>query len=323
MEPLVSIIVPVYNTEAYLQRCVESITTQTYTNTEIILVNDGSTDNSLALCRSLAEKDQRIKVLSQENRGVAAARNTGIEYSTGDYFILVDSDDALTENAVELLVCDAQTFGGDIIAGARIRLKEGQEDRSIIDTETGELTVLQGTEALEKSLNYERFTASACAKLYRKAFVGDIRFEEGRKVNEDGYFIFECCLKKPVFLRRDTFVYKYYLRENSASRSAFSEKYLDMLYFSEKKASMVREKFPELTDLATNMEVSTHLFFLAVLCRTNDPKYRVYEKQSIRFVKEHHRNFRTAHRFEQRMVKIVSYGLFPIYKWVLRRLKKM
>lgn len=100
MNPLVSVIIPVYNVEKYLRRCLNSVIDQEYKNIEIILVNDGSTDNSLEMAISYKEKDKRIKVFSQENQGLSAARNTGLDKSQGEYIIFIDSDDYVSKDYV-------------------------------------------------------------------------------------------------------------------------------------------------------------------------------------------------------------------------------
>ena len=104
MEPKVSVIVPVYNLEDYIERCVESIISQTYTNIEIILINDGSVDSSLEKCMEYAKKDNRIIVLDQKNKGVSAARNLGLDKATGKYVTFVDGDDCIHGKYIEILI---------------------------------------------------------------------------------------------------------------------------------------------------------------------------------------------------------------------------
>ena len=102
-EPLISIIVPIYRVEEYLDKCLSSIINQTYKNLEIILVNDGSDDNSIKIAKKYAKKDERIKIIEEDNKGLSCARNTGINASTGKYITFVDSDDFIEENYIEVL----------------------------------------------------------------------------------------------------------------------------------------------------------------------------------------------------------------------------
>lgn len=111
----ISIIIPVYNTEKYIKECIESIIKQTYKNIEIIIVNDGSKDNSLSICNEYALKDKRIKVINQKNKGQSSARNKGIKNSNGDYILFVDSDDWIEENMLEILIKKANTDLSDIV----------------------------------------------------------------------------------------------------------------------------------------------------------------------------------------------------------------
>ena len=111
----ISVIVPVYNVEDYLDRCINSIVKQTYKNLEIILVDDGSTDSSYKICNEWAKKDERIKVLHNKNEGVSKARNVGIDASTGDFIAFVDSDDYIEETMFEKLLDKQKTNNSDIV----------------------------------------------------------------------------------------------------------------------------------------------------------------------------------------------------------------
>lgn len=115
MQPTVSVIVPVYNVEKYLARCVDSITSQTYENLDIILVDDGSTDNSGRICGEYAKKDTRIRVIHQKNKGASAARNCGITAASGNYIGFIDSDDWIDKDMYELLVNTAIEHHADIV----------------------------------------------------------------------------------------------------------------------------------------------------------------------------------------------------------------
>ena len=116
-EPLVSVIVPIYNSGKYLDKCIDSIVNQTYKNLEIILVDDGSTDNAPEICDEWAKKDERIKVIHQENGGVSKARNVGLDNVTGEYISFVDSDDYVVRNYIDFLYYNLHAYGADISMG--------------------------------------------------------------------------------------------------------------------------------------------------------------------------------------------------------------
>ena len=175
---LISVVVPVYNVEKYLDKCIESIEKQTYAHLEIILVDDGATDNSGRICDSHAERDERICVLHQKNGGRAAARNVGMEKATGEYLMFVDGDDWIDtdclEAAYKFFESDTQmvVFRERSIFADRVESNGSDRYKKFV-----------GSEPLEFYINgYSDFQAatSVCGKLYRKSLLQDIRFEEGR-----------------------------------------------------------------------------------------------------------------------------------------------
>lgn len=312
---LISVIVPVYGAEPYLALCIESICMQTYTNLEILLVDDGSPDNCPEICDEYALRDNRIKVLHQTNKGVSAARNAGINMARGDYITFVDSDDELFPNAIEQMLLDALSCDADIAYAVKCSIKPDGEVINIY--EDGTCNIYDGLTSLCLSLDGERQTNSACAKLFKYAFLGDVRFEEGKSINEDGFFLFECYVKQPKVIQHNVCVYKYYIRDNSSSRKVFSEKYFDMIYFCERKKEIVNALFPEISDKLINMEVSTHLFFLETLCRTYDKKYRKDIRNSIRLVRKYYKVYVPLNNHEKQFSKIVYFGFYSMYKLLL------
>ena len=194
MKALVSVISPVYNDETYIATCVESLFKQSYENIQIILVNDGSTDASLDVCRSLADKDKRIALINQENRGVSAARNVGIDSAVGEYICFVDADDfvspeyistllqTVNKTSVNAVFTSSTNVYGDILLPRKSRMKPGKysfrevEDKYVDD---GTLTGM--------------LLGSACVAIFRACIIHDngIRFREDIKVNEDGIFNLE------------------------------------------------------------------------------------------------------------------------------------
>ena len=315
-EKKVSVIVPIYNSEEYLPRCIASILGQTYKKLEIILVDDGSKDDSLKVCNEYAERDHRIKVIHQENRGVSAARNQGLDNMSGDCFTFVDSDDELYQNAVEFLVREMIEYDADMVSAVKTLSYPDGTSKSPYDD--GKIYVYDGLESIKRSLLYDRQTNSACAKLFAKETFSDVRFAAGHSINEDGYFLFECYAKKPKVVQHNVSIYRYNIRETSNSRFGFSEKFFDMIYFSDLKMQYIQENLPELIELAKDMEVSTHLFFLEVLCRTNDVQYKKDKKNSIRIVRKRFFKYHPINKHERKMAAVVAFGLYPLYKMLFR-----
>lgn len=312
---LVSIIVPIYNTEKYLQKCIDSLESQTYPNIEIILVNDGSTDRSLWICMENAKRFDNIRVFSQNNSGVSAARNRGIKESRGKYVIFVDSDDELLLDAIEMMHRMITQREADVVSAGMASgeiLMDGREYKSEIFS--GEQTI---------ALALAEVSPSACAKLFKSESIRGIWFEEDRKINEDGFFVFECYLRQLRVIKTDKVVYMYRKRIGSASRSAFSEKYLDMFYFLEKKKTLINEYYPRLCEKLLLLEIRTHLNMLQLLCSTYAKQYEGLTQNCMDFIKEHKGvDTQSFIKYEKRIYYAVHMGVYSLYKRLVYVLRK-
>ena len=180
---MVSIIVPVYNCEKLLDRCVRSVLEQTYQDLELILVNDGSTDGTAALCDAWASKDSRVKVLHQENAGVSAARNAGLDMAAGEYIGFVDADDYIDEATYETAL--AAMDGCDLVMWDAVTVwDDGREEADTIDLADGRvLTKKDWSPVLLRSM-----AGAVWRCLYRSELLADIRFAVGIKLSEDRLF---------------------------------------------------------------------------------------------------------------------------------------
>lgn len=312
----VSIIIPVYNAAKYLDACIQSVLRQTYDNWELLLVVDGATDNSEEICQHYADLDNRICVISQKNKGVSTARNTGISKATGEYLTFVDSDDELELTAIEVLVGDIIAYDADIASGAKKIIAANGHGSCKYDD--GAIHIYEAEEMIKRSLLYDDHTRALHAKLFTRAFLGEIRFVDGHNINEDSYFLFQCYAKLPKVVQHNISAYKYFHRENSLSRGNFSDKYLDMLFFCDLKCKYISEKMPELTDYANDMAVRTNLLFLQVLCRTTDIKYKAVEKQCTQMVRRLYRYHHPINDHHKKLAAIVACGLYSAYKLAVR-----
>lgn len=312
----ISIIVPVYNSEKYLEDCIRSVIDQTHVDFELLLINDGSTDDSHGICMDYSKKDSRIITITQTNKGVSSARNTGIMNATGDYLVFLDSDDELERESMEVLLTTIKKYGADI-SSANKRYVDNNTIRNQADDD-GETSTFSGKEMLKASLLYNKYTHSLHGKMFARRFIGDIRFKDGHNINEDGYFLFECYKKHPKVAHTNISVYKYYKRKNSASLSKFSEKYFDMIYFCDLKMEYVKETVPEFLECAKNMEARTHMQFLEVLCSDTTSKYKCAERKSIRIVRRRYFKFKPISRHEKILSIMITFGLFWLYKMRFR-----
>lgn len=231
--PLVSVIIPVYNVEKYLNECLDSVVNQTYKNLEIILVNDGSTDRSGNICDEYASGDTRIKVIHKKNSGVSAARNVGIEHSNGEYITFVDSDDFIDTKAIEHLVENAKKYNSDITIGDHIvyhsngyQVCHSAEDimvNSSFDVKT------VSADTIYKLLTQ---LSSACTKLYKKSLItkNHIIFPVNIKIGEDFEFLAKALINAKGIVYIDKSVYFYrsdYTNNHSATGTVDVNKAMD------------------------------------------------------------------------------------------------
>lgn len=220
MNSKISLIIPVFNLEAYIDRCICSLLSQTYENLEFIFVDDGSKDNSLSILRMYEKEDKRVKVIKQENSGVSVARNRGIEVSTGDYIMFVDGDDWLEFNAVEKMFEYINSGDHDIACCNFVFecLETGEKrytSRPFISYE------LKGRDILASYLSGKGLWASSCARLYKVSFLKTycFQFEPGVSIGEDGFFSLQVMSKaKSIIICGDPF-YHVLVRSSSATRS--------------------------------------------------------------------------------------------------------
>ncbi len=193
--PNVSVVIPIYQTESYLVRCVESVLHQTHRDLEIILVDDGSTDGSAALCDALAARDARIFVLHQENKGLGMARNVGMAHAAGEYLLFVDSDDYIHEKTVECCLAEAEIHRADVVLFGRFRVladgtvvkKAVKSEKLCFDGERARADILPGLFTYERGLG-----VSACGMMYRRSLLEQcgLQFASEREIlSEDAYFM--------------------------------------------------------------------------------------------------------------------------------------
>lgn len=213
--PKISIIVPVYNAEKYLARCIDSILNQTFTDYEVLLVNDGSTDDSLLVCKSYVEKDSRIKLIDKENGGLSSARNVGLKQASGEYIGFVDNDDWISENFYERLYTVINQTDCDIAFCDVIRKNEKVHKVRL------NLKSVQVEEEINKKLELAQFNShrGVWNKLYKRyLFDNGLQFEEGKDY-EDGLFTLQAlCQCKNIVSVPDAY-YFYFINPKSIVRS--------------------------------------------------------------------------------------------------------
>lgn len=220
---LVSIIIPVYNIENYLPKCIESIVTQSYNNLQVIIVDDGSIDNTAEIARLYAEKDDRIVLIQQRNSGVSSARNHGLKKAEGEYVMFVDGDDWIDRNTVEDMLSVVRKYNLDVVRCGFV-FEDINSNNRRVSCNKKPLSLIHGEEILRAFLRGYGVYASVCGGLYKRSFIDkyNFSFETGVVIGEDGYFTLKVMSQANSLGIMGGLKSAYYhvlVRNNSATRS--------------------------------------------------------------------------------------------------------
>lgn len=240
--PLISVVVPVYRVEKYLDHCIQSIAEQTYSNLEILLVDDGSPDGSGAICDRWAARDSRIRVFHKQNAGAGAARNTALDTARGEIITFVDSDDYLHPNMFSHL-CGLMKDGVEI-AECEIGITE-RDDLAMDDGTGAEILVCETEEALRLHIQDEVFRQTPPNKLYRRECVGDIRFPEGNLI-DDEFFTYKVLGNARKLAHSCACMYAYRQQSGSAMHKPYSLRRLQGIDAKLQRLGYFEQRFPGL-----------------------------------------------------------------------------
>ncbi len=263
-ENQISVIVPVYNVETYLARCVDSILAQTYQNLEVILVDDGATDSSGAICDDFAAKDSRVRVIHKANGGLSSARNAGLEAATGEYIAFVDSDDWIEPDAYAHLLHLMQKYQVQLACGGRYDVSGKTGERTVGLCPKKE-EVISGEELAGRIFLWDGCDSSACDKLYHHSLVKNFRYPEG-KVCEDVPVTYKIVLQAKQAAMSDRPFYNYYHRAGSISMaSAITEKTFHFSRHTEEIYPYIRANHPGIEPQARYLRVRSLSHILLLL----------------------------------------------------------
>ncbi len=227
-DALVTVIVPIYNTEAFLPKCIDSLLAQTHKKLEILLIDDGSPDGCGRICDEYAAKDDRITVFHQENSGQAGARNFALSVATGDYISFVDSDDWIAPDTYKVMLQSIEKNACDIAACGRFSVKDGQISESRAFKMEKE-TVMSTEEAIGRFLTYQGLDCSPCDKLFKRELLTGLTFPMGY-ICEDAPFVYRAIKRAKKIVHCAKPLYYVLIRSGSTSRSAFNKKSLGLYY---------------------------------------------------------------------------------------------
>lgn len=275
--PTISILVPYFNSEKYIHRCIESIINQTLKEIELILIDDGSTDNSYRICEKYAENDNRIILLKKENGGQGTARNLGLDIAKGKYIGFVDSDDFIELNMYELMFEKIEHYNADIsICGYNIFNK--LNDKLIPNKYEFKELILDNKTLMKEYLTKSYITGGPCNKLYSRELFSNLRFPSIR-MREDSYLmphIFQIT-NKAVFIGEN--LYNQYIRIGSTERSSFSVEKLDALKSVDSLEEIIIGSYPDLIQYVFIRKIQSRFELLKniILSKSIDKYHDIYK----------------------------------------------
>ena len=313
----ISVIVPVYNVEAYLERCVESILQQTYANFELILINDGSTDSSGLICDHLASQYENIKVYHIENAGVSNARNMGIQLARGSWVTFIDSDDFVTQDYLATLASAVEGENIGFVIAPLHHIKNGIV--TDLPPHSGKTELWSTEETMKELLMTTRTSFFPVAKLFKRDLLADEKFNTNYHLAEDALFLTELLLKtrcSSVFI--DKPIYYYDHREGSATTSV-NQHVLDTIEVYKHIIAQVSQAFPDLKPELKNRECWSYITVYDKIIFTSSEEYQK-EKAELRtwIVQHRHEIWKDAYFTTFRKVAILSLVISPwLYKKIV------
>lgn len=281
MKPLISVIVPVYNVEKYLRKCVDSIINQTYKNIEILLIDDGSTDGSGAICDEYSQRYDIVTAYHKQNGGLSSARNYGIERAKGEFIGLVDSDDYIHEEMYDRLYTLLVENDADL---SECKLADVYNGKVRSSNKKIEVLIVNSETAIDYAFKAEIASVAAVDKLYRRSLFDNVRYPEGKTI-EDGYVIVDilsACSKIVISTEQ---LYYYVHRKGSITTNAFSKKNLDAIITYEKNYNIIKNKYPAIVDTAKMRLCWAYFYVLDKIIYDKTTENRDIKKDVIKYLR--------------------------------------
>ena len=327
-EPLISIIVPVYRVEKYLDQCVQSLIDQTYKNLEIILVDDGSPDNCGVICDELAKTDTRTKVIHRDNGGQSAARNDGLAMATGELIGFVDSDDYIDIDMYQYLYSILLKQEADIAVCA---FRKFSESTGLLQKENAEEVSLHSNQhAMKLLLEDIKIGSHPCNKLFKKAVLDGLKFPEGRVYKD-------IALMHQVFARATTVVcstkmaYNYLIRDDSTSYTQNAKWAYGLFKAFQERCDFICSEYHELSDIAIEKAIGAALgAYIHWAHFKKDKQICIWEKEAIDLIKKNRKEIKncihisSSRRKDAQLMAVCPFALRMKYRlyYVLKRRTK-
>ncbi len=310
MNPLISIILPIYNVKTYIPKCMDSIFAQTYENLEIIMIDDGSTDGGGRLCDDYAAKDTRIKVYHKENGGISDARNYGISKVSGEYMSFIDPDDYVDKDYIEYLYSLIRKYDTKMsICQHRVHYDDGSL-KEYGDRGDEELVT---EKCLERLLYHDVIDTAAWGKLYHKSILQNVRYPKG-KLYEDTAVTYAFMVECDGIAVGYESKYNYIFHDVSISNSTFKESKFDLIDVTDKMTNAIEETYPSLKEAAIRRRVYARFATLNFMLDVKG--YKEKKKEYIDYIKKYKKQVKNNPKTPKRdklAITLLSMG-YPIYR---------
>lgn len=322
MNDLISIIVPVYNVEKYVKNCISTLIEQTYVNIEIVVVDDGSLDSSLDICRRMAKEDSRIRVFHKSNGGLSSARNFGINKSTGDYLTFVDSDDYVDRNFVYELYNNLVKYGADVSCCAYRMVYEKKN----VDIVNGtQIKVYDKEEALKNMYLKNDIGMIFCNKLFKKELFDNVEFPAGKHF-EDINTIYKVFDHSKVIVYSPNCLYFYVQRNDSINgknfkNSTFNKTIYDLFYANKETYEFIKLNYPSVVPKICGGVVNYNLRVINQLIRYNVQDNEIVESTK-NLIRDNKGNLKRDKEisFKKKIQYFIFYNFFGLYKILIKML---
>ena len=279
---MISVVVPAYNVEKYVTKCINSLATQSFHDTEIILVDDGSTDSTSSICDELASQYNQVFTYHKENGGLSDARNYGISKANGEFITFVDSDDYVSHLYLEELM-DMMT---DDVQITMVNIQHVYEDKQPSNNATNKIEKITAKDAISRMLLRQGYTHCGVGKLYRKQLWKELRFPVGR-LYEDYLTTYRAFSEAKAVKAKDNKSYYYLQREGSIMHYDVSPRTLSLLEASDEVTDFVIGKYPELRIPAIDLQMASYLKTLQNVLNYDRHSYTDVQNRIIKFVSQH------------------------------------
>ncbi len=314
---MISVIVPVYNVEKYLNRCIESIVNQTYSDLEIILVNDGSTDSSGAICDEWASRDLRVNTIHKTNGGLSSARNAGLDICSGDYVTFVDSDDYISLHAYEKAISAINAYKADI---CQFGVCSEKEDGTIISYDR----FTKSTPYTESEVYFDIVIPLKTAvwnKIFHRRIIENHRFVNQKVHGEDLLFFLQIYKSHLVITSIDYIGYHYVKHKGSITGNrALNKHLLDEIYCKDTAYQLIKEKYPNASQYFEKWCFQARLNILRKIYRCSDNSYTTLKDNSMSWLCEHYTELKSHLSSKQTFEYFLLKWLKPLYKIIIKHI---